>query len=274
VSVSQLTGEHNRSYLRRVEELSRQLPYFKAKAEYTEQTVTALDTTREEMCMVIATNGLKDLCLRKDLLSKRDLGWKSLEATVLSRGVAEESSELLEQLLSATINEEIAEVKRMDYKSRKCFSCNQPDPVASQCPAIQCYKCRGRGHLARDCGEHSLPRGYEGYPRGRDSSLSRRRPGSLPRNRSRDRSLSRGRYYRPRESSRGREGSLNRDYRVREYSREPRSSGISPGREGAIVPYRREGNMPYRREGGSLMEEIARRVYEALKREAGRVRKG
>ena len=82
--------------------------------------------------------------------------------------------------------------------------------------------------------------------------------------------------HRPRESSRGREGSLNRDYRRREYSRDrqPRSSGISPRREGAIAPYRREGNMPYRREGGSLMEEIARRMYEALEREAGRVRKG
>jgi len=201
VSVSQLTGEHNRSYLWRVEELSHELPYFKAKPEYTEQTVTALNTAPEEMCTVIATNGLKDLCLRKDLQGKRDLDWKSLEATVLSRGVAEESSALLEQPLSATIKEEIAEVKRMDYESRKCFSCNQPDHVASQCPTIQCYKCRGRGHLARDCGEHSLPRGYEGYPRGRDSSLSRRRPGSLPRNWSRDRSLSHGRYYRPRESS-------------------------------------------------------------------------
>ena len=42
------------------------------------------------------------------------------------------------------------------------------------------------------------------------------------------------------------------DYRGREYSRErqPRSSGNSPKREGAIVPYRREGNMPSRREGG------------------------
>ena len=108
---------------------------------------------------MLATNGLKDLCLRKDLPGKRDLDWKSLEATVLSRGVAEESSALLEQPLSATIKEEIAEVKRMDYESRKCFSCNQPDHVAPQCPTIQCYKCRGRGHLARDCAEHSLPRG-------------------------------------------------------------------------------------------------------------------
>jgi len=44
---------------------------------------------------------------------------------------AEESSALLEQPLSATIKEEIAEVKRRDYESRKCFSCNQPDHVAS-----------------------------------------------------------------------------------------------------------------------------------------------
>ena len=76
------------------------------------------------MSTVIATNGLKDLCLRKDLLGKRDLDWKSLEAT------------MLEQPLSATIKEEIAEVKRRDYESRKCFSCNQPDHVASQCPTI------------------------------------------------------------------------------------------------------------------------------------------
>ena len=56
------------------------------------------------------------------MLGKRDLDWKSLEATVLCRGVAEESSALLEQPLYATIKEEIAEVKRMDYESRKCFN--------------------------------------------------------------------------------------------------------------------------------------------------------
>jgi len=214
VSVSQLTGEHNHSHLRRVEELSCELPYFKAKPEYSEQTVTALNTAREEMSAVIATNGRKYLCLRKDLLGKRDLDWKSLEATVLSRGVAEESSALLEQPLSATIKEEIVEVKRRNYESRKCFSCNHPDHVASQCPTIQCYKCRGRGPLARDCNEHSLPREYEGYSRGRDNRFSRRRPASLRWNRSRDRSLSRCRYYRPRESSQGRNGSLNRDANI------------------------------------------------------------
>ena len=65
--------------------------------------------------MVIVTNGL----------GKRDLDWKSLEATVLSRGVAAESSALLEQLMSATIKEEIAEFKQRNYESRKCFSCNR-----------------------------------------------------------------------------------------------------------------------------------------------------
>ena len=70
------------------------------------------------MGTVIATNGLKDLCLRKDLLGKKNLDWKSLEAAVLSRGVEEESSALLEQPLSATIKEEIAEAKRREYESR------------------------------------------------------------------------------------------------------------------------------------------------------------
>ena len=100
---------HNRSYLRRVEELSQELPYFKAKPEYSEQTVTALNTAREQMSTVIATNCLKDLRLRKDLLGKKDLDWKSLEAMVLSRGIVEKSGV---QPLSATIKEEIAEVKR------------------------------------------------------------------------------------------------------------------------------------------------------------------
>jgi len=183
----------------------------------------------------------------KDLLGKKDLDWKSLEATLLSWGVAEESSALLEQPLSAMIKEEIAEFKRRDYESRKCCSCNQPDHVSSQCPTIQCYKCRGRGHLARDRNEHSLPREYDGYSRGHNSSLSWRRPGSLPRNRFQDRSLSRSRYYWPRESSRSRDGSLNRDYRRCECSRErpPRSRENSFRRHGAIVPYRREGNMPF-----------------------------
>jgi len=46
VSVSQLTGEHNCSYLRRVEELSHELPYFKAKPEYSEQTVSLKHCSR------------------------------------------------------------------------------------------------------------------------------------------------------------------------------------------------------------------------------------
>jgi len=141
----------------------------------------------------------------------------------------------------------------MDYESRKCFSCNQPDHVASQCSTIQCYKCRGSRHLARDCGEIVFPGDTRGIPEvgivafpdveGVASLGISPEIVALP---AADITF-------PRRAAEVEMEALTEtigDQNI--VARDCLGRGNSPGKEGAIVPYRREGNMPYRREGGVL----------------------
>lgn len=115
VSVNQTVGEDNREYLKRVEQLSRNLQFFNNNEEAIHN---ALQTARENLALVIAVNGMRDLKLRKELMAKRDLNWEILNEILTSRSRAEESQEKLGKPPNneVEIKKEVAETRLESQK--------------------------------------------------------------------------------------------------------------------------------------------------------------
>lgn len=111
VCASQTLGEDNREYLKRVEQLSRNLRFFNSE---TDEIHTALQTARESLALVIAVNGLKDHRVRKEVMAKREITWARLTEILTSRSRAEESEEKLGRPSSQNeieIKREVAETR-------------------------------------------------------------------------------------------------------------------------------------------------------------------
>ena len=101
VCVTQNASEDDRDYLKRVEQLSRNLNYFKHS---TRETHTALQAARQSMSLVIAVNGLRDTDLRKELMAKETLTWEQLSNTLTSRSTAKESAAKLELPINSSMD--------------------------------------------------------------------------------------------------------------------------------------------------------------------------
>jgi hypothetical protein len=89
VTVSQYSGEDNRDYIKRVEQLSRNLDFFNSDNRDIHE---ALQKARENLALMLAVNGLSNMAVRDELLAKRDLTWKDLKEILMSRCTAQESS--------------------------------------------------------------------------------------------------------------------------------------------------------------------------------------
>ena len=92
-SASQQTGEDARDYLRRIEYLSRSLNIFvNQKTGRQAGEVTAVneecERIRRTMSVVIVVNGLYDVKLRTELMSREELSWEKLASILTSRGSA------------------------------------------------------------------------------------------------------------------------------------------------------------------------------------------
>ena len=216
VTVRQCAGEDSRDYLKRVERLSRDLDFFKSD---NADTMTALQTARQSLAMMLAVTGLRDQQLCKELIAKNDLTWDQLSSISKCVSTAEESIDKLgtnmkavsiksepvdEVRIQGASTREVSRVehtrgsRRSDSRSRsrsfdrhrghgsrswsrdqhsgyrdnvttmKCHECNSSSHIARFCPRIICYKCRDRGHQARDCGVDMDDRSRE-YSRSPDS---------------------------------------------------------------------------------------------------------
>ncbi len=179
VSVSQVLGESYRDYLVRVERLSRKCNFTKYNAE----------DLRQEFCVVLAVNGIRDKSLRVELMSKRTLDWKTLRETLLSISVATDAVERMgEGSQVGLASPETNEVSRVEEDRRdrrrgpevelsptwrrrssprrrewtrgssaesdsdqECYNCGDKSHRMAKCPSVKCYRCSRRGHLARNC---------------------------------------------------------------------------------------------------------------------------
>lgn len=92
VTVRQCAGEDSRDYLKRVERLSRDLDFFKSD---NADTMTALQTARQSLAMMLAVTGLRDQQLCKELIAKNDLTWDQLSSISKCVSTAEESIDKL-----------------------------------------------------------------------------------------------------------------------------------------------------------------------------------
>ena len=131
-SASQQTGEDARDYLRRIEYLSRSLNIFvNQKTGRQAGEVTAVneecERIRRTMSVVIVVNGLRDVKLRTELMSREELSWEKLASILTSRGSAAESNAKLEKPLDQStfipkIKQEVAESRlshqNFDNRSR------------------------------------------------------------------------------------------------------------------------------------------------------------
>lgn len=182
VSVNQRTAENKRDYLKRVEQLSRNLTFFNSE---TDNIHEALQTARENLALVIAVNGLSDHKLRKELMCKRNLTWQMLSDILATRVVAEDSADKLEQNIDhpnlLPIKQEISEIrdsyKQGNYRDRP-RSDSRDRPQHRQDYQSQ----RNYRNYSRDRPQNS--RGYRNQGgdngRGREESRSRTRDRDPP----------------------------------------------------------------------------------------------
>ncbi len=173
VSVSQVLGESYRDYLVRVEKLSRKCNFVKYNAE----------VLRQEFCLVMAVNGIRDKNLRVVLMSMQDLNWEKLRQILLSVHVAADAVAEMEgtHQVSRVKSEAVGpkrrnsegelrpmwsrKNRRQNSKSREwsrgsstesdsedeCYNCGSSSHKIATCPSVRCYGCSRRGHLAGNC---------------------------------------------------------------------------------------------------------------------------
>ena len=235
VCVTQNASEDDRDYLKRVEQLSRNLNYFK---HATRETHAALQAARQSMSLVIAVNGLRDTDLRKELMAKETLTWEQLSNTLTSRSTAKESAAKLELPINSSmerlkIKKEVAATTSYSndhYESGRGYGngdrvTGRRDESRDRCSRKENYR-EGRSNYSRNSRSDSLERHKRGD---RSSSGDRYRD----REYGRDRSDSRSRYYGSRRSQGSNRYSRDRsDSRNRYYQRDRRDSGSSNGRRG------------------------------------------
>ena len=120
VTARQLSGEDNRDYLRRVEQLSRNLRFFKSE---NAAASAALQEARQSLAVVIAVNGLRDLAIRRELLAQPELSWERLCEVLMSRCTAEETEAKLEVKLGPAVPvrtaQSVSEVRFDDTRNRR-----------------------------------------------------------------------------------------------------------------------------------------------------------
>ena len=114
VTARQLSGEDNRDYLRRVEQLSRNLRFFKSE---NAAASAAPQEASQSLAVVIAVNGLRDLAIRRELLAQPELSWERLCEVLMSRCTAEETEAKLEVKVEPA--QSVSEVRFDDTRNRR-----------------------------------------------------------------------------------------------------------------------------------------------------------
>jgi len=140
VSVRQCTGEDYRSYLRRVEILSRSLGIFEKSLNDTLRSKAAADDSVEKLHQVSG--------------SVNDVG-SGFTVNAVRRG-----SSYRGDSPQRFRNDEDRE---RDNVETICYGCGEPGHTLKDCPEAICYRCQRRGHLAGRCSRSSC-KGCGGRP--------------------------------------------------------------------------------------------------------------
>jgi len=180
VSVRQLAGEDNRDFLLRVERLGRQV--CEPNTDNAD-AVAAVNNIRENLCLTLAVNGLRDASIRTGLMSKTNLTWTALYDILAACSRASDSVEILdgngasssydyEPPLLRNIKQEVAVID--DYYSRRHDGGSRfPNTSGNLTNDRTC-----RNYLdSRGCNDNFSRRGYplnsnRGYSPGRDRGFA------------------------------------------------------------------------------------------------------
>ena len=174
---SQLAGEDNREFLRRVESLSRNLDFLKES-----------EVIRETFLKSAVINGLRDNHLSRELMTKENLTFEKLNTILVNRSKVTECSTKLGKSVDVAKTYHVESrhsSHSLSPRAKRCFECGSYQHLARQCKERRCYICGSHHHIARDCNglsltqscdrpEYSRPRSSRDYnPRSSSSSDER-----------------------------------------------------------------------------------------------------
>lgn len=121
-------------------------------SEFTQRVIKhshscQLGELREDMAIHVIINGLSEEKLKTELLQQPEIDMAKLTTTCAK---FESAGRTLEEL-KKTDKDDLEVAAYFQPPARRCTQCHSNRHELSTCPLVECFNCRQRGHLSKDC---------------------------------------------------------------------------------------------------------------------------
>ena len=144
-------GEMSAQFFTRIKNLTEIGDWGSNKAEF-----------QDRLMVTVGIAGLNDEELRTNLLTEQTLDWGAMKTRCDQWEAARVTTKVMgkpefEEVAAVTMNEEKRRQGDRERGPIQCYDCKGYGHIARNCDKKICYKCNGMGHISFDC-----PKKYEG----------------------------------------------------------------------------------------------------------------